>query len=302
MLTRLLLPPARLFAFIARSTPALLQLERVAAGLRRRRVQIDGHAVQYLEGGHGDAIVLLHGFGSSSDLWPRFARHLRHDRRVIAPDLPGFGESSRLPNASYSVERQAERIIALADALGLAQFDLVGSSMGGYIAAFLAAHYPERLRSLALIGAVGVEAPVLSPFFRNLAAGENTLIVDDPQRYPALLALVYAKAPTPPRFMLNYFARRAFEQRHFNRKVFDELWRQQRPLQPLLPAVQARTLLLWGDQDQIADPSSIPLFQQGLQQAPTSTVILPGVGHLPMQEQPRQSANHYRAFLGLPPT
>ena len=107
--------------------------ERSAAGLKQKSVQVNGLRIEYLEGGKGDPLVLLHGFGANKDNWTRFAKHLTSHFRVIALDLPGFGESSLAPDGDYRTHVQAERLKAFIRALGIESFHLGGNSMGGNI-------------------------------------------------------------------------------------------------------------------------------------------------------------------------
>jgi abhydrolase domain-containing protein 6 len=78
----------------------LIGLERFTSGLKRRVVQVGDHRIVYSEGGQGEPVVLLHGFGASADSWNRFAKPLTKRYHVIAPDQPGWGASTRLESAS----------------------------------------------------------------------------------------------------------------------------------------------------------------------------------------------------------
>jgi len=83
--------------------------ERSAAGLKQHSIYVKGLRIEYLEGGKGDALVLLHGFGANKDNWTRFGKHLTSHFRVIAPDLTGFGESSPDPGGDYTIRVQRTR-------------------------------------------------------------------------------------------------------------------------------------------------------------------------------------------------
>jgi branched-chain amino acid transport system permease protein len=104
----------------------------------------------YLEGGTGAPVVLVHGNWGSSAWWEPVLARLPRGRHAIAPDLRGRGQS-RGPDSDYSIASSAADILAFADALGLAQFDLVGHSLGSCIAMEIALADPKRLRSLVVV-------------------------------------------------------------------------------------------------------------------------------------------------------
>ena len=88
-------------------------------------------------------MVLLHGFGGDKSAWVRVSRYLTPHFRMVAPDIPGFGESSQDPSAHYGIVEQVERIDAFVHSLGLGTVHLGGNSMGGAIAGVYAARHPD---------------------------------------------------------------------------------------------------------------------------------------------------------------
>ena len=92
---------------------------RKDAGLTIKSVNIPDFKIVYLEGGTGDTIIMLHGFGGSKDNWLRFAKNFTPNYRVIIPDLPGFGESSKPQDAKYNIMSEVERLNLLAKELKL---------------------------------------------------------------------------------------------------------------------------------------------------------------------------------------
>lgn len=279
-------------------TQSALELEQKFSRLERKTIQVGDHQIAYLDGGQGPTIVMLHGITADSGNWTRFARYYTEHYRVIIPDLPGFGDSSRIESASYSIPSQTERVHAFMQALGVSQFHLVGNSMGGYIGAYYAAQYPDQVLTLGLFDAAGVEAPNQTRFMKELFAGNNLMLPKDRDDFQRVLHLVMQDPPYIPSFVREVLADKAVKYRDFNRKVFAELKEQQLDLAPYLPKIKAPTLLLWGEQDQIIDTSSIAVFQRYLTASKTTVSILPQVGHLPMLEQPGETAKQYSAFLG----
>jgi pimeloyl-ACP methyl ester carboxylesterase len=117
---------------------------------RPGRVYADGIDTFYLEAGRGTPVILLHGLGSTNSGMLPTLDDLARDYRVIAPDIPGFGESSK-PVRPYHAGFFARWLIALMDELGIERAHLVGNSLGGRIAIEAALRAPDRVDRLALM-------------------------------------------------------------------------------------------------------------------------------------------------------
>lgn len=268
------------------------------AGLAPRRIPVGDHSVAYLEGGHGETVLLLHGFGVDSDAWLRMAHYLTPCFHVIAPDLPGWGASTRRPGGDYGAESQATRVHAFMQALGIRHYHVLGNSMGGYIGAVLAARFPGDVRTLALLSSHGVHQPHPSPLARAVLSGHNPMIVRSEQDLDHLLDLVFTRRPYMPRSLKRRIVQQAQKHSAENEAIFWQINPGDRPLLPLLPAIQAPCLILWGREDRIIDVSSAGVFRQCLVNAPrVEAEILADTGHAPMIEQPKACARIYRDFL-----
>ncbi len=125
-----------------------LNSERKRSGLVRKEITLpnDLHYV-YLEGGQGEPLILLHGFGGNKDTFTRVSRYLTKNYKVIIPDIIGFGESSKPTKLDYSVPAQVERLRALFQALGITNLHFGGNSMGGKLQPFIQAFTPLKLKS-----------------------------------------------------------------------------------------------------------------------------------------------------------
>ncbi|MBV8273456.1 MAG: alpha/beta fold hydrolase [Cupriavidus sp.] len=109
--------------------------------------------------GRGAPVLLLHGSGPGVSAWANWRPvlpALARERRVIAPDMLGFGQSDRPAGQVYGMDVWVQQALDLLDALELPQVDLVGNSFGGALALALAIRAPERVRRLVLMGSVGV--------------------------------------------------------------------------------------------------------------------------------------------------
>lgn len=123
------------------------------------RIQANGIETNYHDSGSGFPVLMIHGSGPGVSAWanwrlvmPKFAE----SRRVIAPDMAGFGYSERRGVSDYNMDAWVDQAVGLMDALGLEKADLIGNSFGGALALALAIRHPQRVRRLVLMGSVGV--------------------------------------------------------------------------------------------------------------------------------------------------
>lgn len=269
---------------------------RKDAGLTTKSVNIPDFKIVYLEGGTGDAIIMLHGFGGDKDNWLRFAKYFTPDYRVIIPDLPGFGESSQPANAKYTIMSQVERLNILARELKLTNFHVVGNSMGGVIAGTYATTHPEMIKTLALFDSGGVKSPTKSELHRLMEKGVNPMVVKNVDDFDKLLAINFYKPFPIPSFVKKYLAKKAEEAAPLNQKIFNEMTDVDFfALEDKLGMIKAPTLIVWGDSDKVIDISSLPIFEKKIKNA--KSAIIKECGHLPMLEKPQETAAVYKDFL-----
>ncbi len=130
-----------------------------------RTIAAAGIRTNYHDVGQGDPVLLIHGSGPGVSAWANWRLvmpQLAQQRRVIAPDMAGFGYSERPEGFAYGLDAWVRQAVGLLDALGIARADLVGNSFGGGLALALAIRHPARVRRLVLMGSVGVPF-VLTP-------------------------------------------------------------------------------------------------------------------------------------------
>ncbi len=280
------------------ATRTAFAIERLQSGLEQKSVNFDATTWHYLEGGpvDGPVLVMLHGFGGDKDNWTRFSRSLTNRYRVIAPDLPGFGDTARRPDGDYSVPAQRDWLARFVAALGVDRFHIAGNSMGGHIAALYAHQYPDAVASMLLISNAGIDAPNPSEMQMALSRGENPLLVTSPTDFDRLLGFVSYKKPFIPWPAKRVLARRSFEDSAFNRRIFDR-YKDERGtgLEPLLGDIRQPVLVIWGEFDRVLDVSSVDVMRPLLPQA--RIVIMDDTGHIPMLERPEETAAHYLKFL-----
>ncbi|MEM1090317.1 MAG: alpha/beta fold hydrolase [Pseudomonadota bacterium] len=240
-------------------------------------------------------LLLLHVFGADKDNFNRLARHLKDTAELVVPDLPGFGMSSSALDNRYTATAQAERVLAFMDQQGHQQFHVGGNSMGGYIALAMARLAPERIQSLWLLAPGGVITPPLSPFVQAIVDGEpNVLIPASEADFEYMLDFVFEVKPFLPGPVRSYLAENTVARQSRMETIFEGL-KLSAPAETLAEGLAQPTLIVWGEQDRVLDPSGAVTLSRLLPQSRVN--YLSGVGHLPQLEAPRQVADDYRQWL-----
>ncbi len=271
-----------------------IDAQRHSAGLIKKEVQVDDHRIVYLEGGKGETVLLLHGFGGNKDHWTAFAKFLKGYHLVI-PDVPGFGESSQVPKDNYSIDSQAGRIARFVEVLKLDKFHMAGNSLGGALTAEYGAKHPEKVLTLALLDAAGAPSQKKSEFIIELEKGNNLLLSRNAEDYNKLMALLFVKRPAVPASFRKILFIDWIAHREFNKKIWDDSQLLKYSLAPILPRIQAPVLILWGDKDKLLDVESVAFLEKNLKNH--RTVIMKDMGHCPMIERPEETAKVYVSFL-----
>src|SRR3979490_1574027 len=137
---------------VALALPAAAQVHPFPASFRTQNIQTDGAKLHVRVGGQGPAVVLLHGFGDTGDMWAPLAADLVKDHTVIVPDLRGMGLSAH-PDTGYTKKNQATDIAGVMDALNVQKADLVTHDIGNMVGYALAAQYPTRITRWAVLDA-----------------------------------------------------------------------------------------------------------------------------------------------------
>ena len=263
--------------------------------MKEKSIDIDNLHLSYLDGGSGEAILLIHGFGANKDSWNRFARHLTDKFRVIALDLPGHGASSSRLENRYDIESQAHRLALFVNKLGLERFHIFGSSMGGMISIYYTHKHPDHVRTLGLMSSAGVLSPVPSEFMRLLDKGQNPLLIHSKDEFNNMLKFVMTDPPYIPWFAKNAVYQEYMARQAINKKIFDDISNEGMASFPFLSEIKDPVFIIWGEDDRVLDVSSVSVFEERIPN--THAVILKDTGHAPMMERPKVSAEHYLKFM-----
>jgi len=230
-----------------------------------RKLVVDGSTTEYRVVGAGEALVLVHGLSGSWRWWEPVLEPLAERRRVHLLDLPRLGR--RLPAAELT--GWLGRWLEMAELDGV---DLVGHSLGGLIAAELAAEQPHRVHRLALVAPAGIPCgnTVLSRGARLLGT-----LYDVQGRLPTIARDAIRAGPVS--------------------LIRGAVFASHRDLSVELASVQARTLLIWGEDDRLL-PARIAA--EWLRVLPGSQLVRLRCGHVPMWEAPGELASHLLEFFG----
>ncbi len=289
------LATAFVWLFPAQALKAEFARQRWLAGAAVNVQRIAGERWYTLEAGQGPLIVLVHGYTGSKENWLPVMRKLAENHRVLAVDLPGWGESVPQPGADYGPLAQSRRLAAFLQAQQQPAALLVGHSMGGMISGLMAAEHPELVQRLVFMSSAGVKFTE-NDFARLVLKGGNPFAVYETESFQTFLnTYVFADAPYVPTPIAGAIVAQRAAKRDFEKTVFTQmrLGPEAFLLQQRLPLIKQPTLLLWCDGDKIIDPSAAAVFAEGLTHS--TTVMLNGCGHMPMMEQPAQVA---AALLG----
>lgn len=285
--------------FVYRDVPAS-EVEARWATPPSAFIEIDGVRLHYRDEGEGPAVVLLHANYASLFMWEPWVQALKERYRVIRVDLPAHGLTGPEPSGNYTLERIQTLFEKFVDAQGLTRFVVVGTSIGGTVAMRYVADHPERIERLVLISPGSLE-----PRVRGRTTPANV------PRAADLIGYVTPRAFT--RFMLeNDYGdpSRVTESvvdewysmwmREGNRLAMINLLRQyvSGGVEEKIRAVQVPVLLIWGEKNRRVPVSLAYETRALLERSPEVRLeILPGIGHMLVQEAPRESAQLIRAYL-----
>jgi pimeloyl-ACP methyl ester carboxylesterase len=290
---------------LAVAIPAAAQVQPFPASFRTQEIETNGVTLHVRVGGKGLAVVLLHGYGETGDMWAPLATALMHDHTVIVPDLRGMGLSSH-PASGYDKKTQGEDIAGLLDALHIDKVELVTHDIGNMVGYAFAAEHPDRVTKFALLDAplpgVGpweeiLKNPLLwhfrfgGPDMERLVKGRERIYLDrfwnefsaDPKKFDETSREHYARLYARPGAMHSGFEQfKAFDQDAIDNKAF------------LTKGKLIMPVLAVG-----GEKSFGPMMATVMRFAATNVqqAIIPHSGHWLMEENPADTIKLLKDFL-----
>lgn len=261
--------------------------EAEASGPSAQKVEIGGRLLRYLDLGEGGTpLVLVHGFGGDLNNWLFNQPALAAERRVIALDLPGHGESGKQLHSGDAAEL-SQAVLGLLDHLKLERVHLAGHSMGGLVSLTVANQAPERVASLTLIASAGLGEDINGDYLQGFAEANNRNALK-----PQLTQLFSDPALVTRQMLEDMLKFKRLEGvdyalKQLNQTLFDG-GRQRLDLSHVVS--RQPSLVIWGSDDAI-----IPVrHAQGLE---AQVEVLPGQGHMVQLEAAEQVNQLMATFL-----
>ncbi|HEV8169525.1 MAG TPA: alpha/beta hydrolase [Pyrinomonadaceae bacterium] len=261
-------------------------------------IDVDGVRVHYQEAGdeHAPAMILIHGFASSTLVWSKvFLKLANAGYRVIALDMLGYGYSAKPRKGEYTIAGQAKLLVRLLDRLSIPRAIFVGSSYGGAVAATCALDYPDRVEKLILVGAVNNNRPLeftLMRLFGSRVFGDvvSPLLIGSRRLLRRRMKRVYDRHSwvlDERRVDARHLPLRAAgTQRAIIRTV--RAWDAER-ISRDAHLIKQPTLLLWGENDldiPLADGERLHAEIRG-----SRLIVFLNCGHIPHEEYPEAFTN-----------
>ncbi len=287
------------------ATPVFAQVQPFPASFVQQDIQTNGTTLHVRVGGNGPAVVLLHGYGETGDMWAPLAADLMHDHTVVVPDLRGLGLSDR-PAGGYDKKTQGHDIAGLLDALKIGEVDLVTHDIGNMVGYAFAAENRSRVKRFVLMDAplpgIGpwdeiLKSPLLwhfrfgGPDMERLVAGRERIYLDrfwnefsaNPGKFSEASREHYARLYALPGAMHAGFAQfAAFDQDVIDDRAF------------LAEGKLTMPVLAIG-----GAASFGPTMAVVMRAAATNVTeaVVPESGHWLMEEQPAATVKLVREFL-----
>ncbi len=300
---------ATLAVSLAFAIPGAAKVPSYPATFTTQEISTNDARIHVRVGGKGPAVVLIHGYGETGDMWAPLAAELMRDHQVIVPDLRGLGLSSK-PAGGFDKKTQGEDIAGVMDALHVATADIVTHDIGNMVGFAFAMEHPDRVRRFVLIDApvpgVGpwdeiLKNPLLwhfrfgGPDMERLVKGRERIYLDrfwnefsaDPKHFDEASRQHYAKLYALPGAMHSGFEQfHAFDQDAIDNRAW--LAAKGKLIMPVLALGGEKS---FGDQMAVVMRGGATDVTGG---------IVPGSGHWIMEENPAATIKLVRDFLDRP--
>ncbi len=264
-----------------------------------------GLNVHYRDEGKSDgpAVILVHGSNASLHTWEPWVARLGKDYRIVSLDLPGHGLTGSYPGGVYDYPVFVDVVNKLMTKLGVSKAVIGGNSMGGGVAWMFALAHPEKTQGVLLVDAAGVpnwdsrKNPIGFQLMRTPVVKELARVIAPRSIFESSLdTSVGVKSLLTPDYIDRYWELNRYPgNREASMKRFALPHNNHPATTEKMAAIKAPVMIMWGEEDNLIPVSSARWFADAI--PGSKLVIYPGVGHIPMEEVPDQSAADVKAWL-----
>jgi pimeloyl-ACP methyl ester carboxylesterase len=248
----------------------MTRLELRLQGATSHDVMLEGYRIHYREMGSGKPLVLIHGLGGNSLDWaPVMKTYAKAGYRVYAPDLLGFGKSEK-PDIAYSISQQEQLVSDFMHSQGIQQADVIGWSMGGWIALKFTLDHPEKVRRLVVNDSAGL---VFQAGF-----GPDVFVPRTEKQVAVLYSLLEPKAGPMPAFVARDVVRRTDKNGWVVQRAVSSMLTRKDLLDGKLGGIKQPVLIVWGADDNLIPVSSGYDMAKAMPQSDLE--VFQGCGHL----------------------
>lgn len=246
-------------------------------------------------------LVLVHGLVASLHTWDGWVAELVDSFRIVRLDLPGFGLTGPHPAGRYDADTLIEFFERFRQVMGIEKMHLAGNSLGGFVSWLYALRHPERVEKMILIDPVAYPQELL-PFIKLLTlpgAARLALRINPTRSVAQGVREVFGDAAKISADAVRRYQDLAL--RPGNRAALVAYCREMlqmhanNPYEAQIRDLAVPTLLMWGTLDRWIPPRHVPLWQRDVKDLQVK--LYEGVGHVPMEEAPEETARDARAFL-----
>jgi pimeloyl-ACP methyl ester carboxylesterase len=265
-----------------------------------RFLVMDGAMVHYREDGHGETLLLLHGAFSSLHTFDEWVEELQHHFKVIRVDLPGFGLTDVKVDYQQGIAPFVQFIYNFLDRLGVKNFHIAGSSLGGWVSWEFALRHPDRVKSMILLNSAGFMDMEAIPLPFKMA---KTPIVGRIVKYVVrrnileqfLRQVYYDESKVNERLVDRYYD--LFNRGQNPEAFFNLVNGHFRDNTRKLKYLEIPTLIIWGEEDRWIPVKYAYGFHKLIPKS--RLIIYENVGHIPMEEIPQMTVEDALQFLGV---
>ncbi len=246
--------------------------------IEEKKLQVLGIETNYKVAGQGIPLLILHGWGGSSDSWQKVIEILEKENvKIIAPDFPGFGKS-KTPSQAWNLQNFVEWVKEFLENLKIDKFFLLGHSFGGRVAIKFSLNFPEKIKALILVNSAGIKLKwgMKEKVIYYLALLGNAIFAKNfLRRFKDKARNLFYRI-----FRDRDYGKAKQQMKETMKKIIDE------DLLPELSKIKVKTFILWGEKDNVVPLKYGKIMNEKIENS--ELIIFPNLRHSPHLESPEE--------------